>query len=310
MILSGNSAVHPSKPYLGRELPPRVLEKLASMPARGHGLNAWFLGAARMLQPYREPAEIESILAAAAAGQPFKTSEITRAVARVEGSADSRRTDIAGTWVSRTRTWPPLNLEQREAIIAGGAELHDLWEASPVRFDRKKSYAEEVIDALFPGNTLLCVGRSNAEFATRPREDWRGRLADMQLIVPSPMTQRFGVTQDGKTSEHSLDNTGPRRFLVVEQDAGTSDEQAAVLLYLAARAPLAAAVHSGSKSIHGWFYAEGRNEDANRRFMEFAVSLGADRATWTRSQFVRMPDGTRESGQRQTVFYFAPEVVQ
>ena len=68
------------------------------------------------------------------------------------------------------------------------------------------------------------------------------------------MTARIGRTQDGKESAHALSITGPRRFLVIEQDGGTIDEQSAVLLHLAERAPLAVAVHSGSKSIHGWFY--------------------------------------------------------
>jgi len=40
--------------------------------------------------------------------------------------------------------------------------------------------------------------------------------------------------------------------------------------------------------------------------MEYAVSLGADSATWTKSQFVRMPDGTRENGKRQEILYFNP----
>ena len=44
--------------------------------------------------------------------------------------------------------------------------------------------------------------------------------------------------------------------------------------------------------------------------MRYAVSLGADRATWTRSQFVRMPDGTRDNGKRQTVYFFNPEVLK
>jgi hypothetical protein len=95
---------------------------------------------------------------------------------------------------------------------------------------------------------------------------------------------------------------------VIEQDSGTIDEQAAVLLHLAERAPLAVAVHSGSKSIHGWFYCLGQSEEKLRSFMQYAVSLGADRATWTRSQFVRMPDGTRANGKRQAVYFFNPEV--
>jgi hypothetical protein len=48
-----------------------------------------------------------------------------------------------------------------------------------------------------------------------------------------------------------------------------------------------------------------RPEDL-KAFMDYAVSLGADKATWTRSQFVRMPDGTRDNGKRQTPYYFDP----
>ena len=120
------------------------------------------------------------------------------------------------------------------------------------------------------------------------------------------MSARTGHTQDDKQSEHSVDNTGSRRFLVIEQDGGTTDQQSAVLLHLAERAPLALAVHSGSKSIHGWFMAAGQPEHGLQRFMRYAVSLVADRATWTPSQFVRMPDGTRDNGNSQTVYFFNP----
>ncbi len=65
-----------------------------------------------------------------------------------------------------------------------------------------------------------------------------------------------------------------------------------------------------AKSIHGWFYCLGRPEERLRAFMNYAVSLGADRATWSRSQFVRMPDGTREGGARQAVYYFNPELLK
>jgi len=172
-----------------------------------------------------------------------------------------------------------------------------------------KSHTEEIIDALFPGNPLLCAGRSNRDFAKLSRQEWRGKLSALQFIVPNPMTARIGRTQEGKESEHTLEATGGRRFLVIEQDAGTSDEQAAVLLHLAERAPLTIAVHSGSKSIHGWFYCASQSEEKLRNFMRYAVSLGADRATWTRSQFVRMPDGARDNGKRQAVYFFNPSVL-
>jgi hypothetical protein len=186
----------------------------------------------------------------------------------------------------------------------------DLWERSPIRFDSAAAQTERIIDTLFPNDPLLCCAASNDQFATRTREEWRGELSALQLIVPSPMSARTGKTKDGRTSAHTLDNTGPRRFLVVEQDSGSADEQAGVLLHLATKAPLALAVHSGSKSIHGWFACKGQPEERLHAFMRYAVGLGADPATWTRSQFVRMPDGTRQNGSRQTVFYFNPEVLK
>ena len=122
------------------------------------------------------------------------------------------------------------------------------------------------------------------------------------------MTRRTGITQEGKESAHTFSNTGPRRFLVIEFDHGGVDEHAALLLHLAERAPLAIVVHSGNKSLHGWFYCVGQPEEKLQRFMQFAASLGADPATWTRSQFVRMPDGTNANRKRQTLYFFNPEI--
>jgi hypothetical protein len=290
-----------------KELPRFVRDLLSSPPPRGGGLNNWLYRVARVLHPYRPDDEIISLLQAATAGERVKYGEIERAVERSRATAWQPGQSAA---LARVPAWPRINTEQREAITATGLGLVEAWEVSPVRFEDKKSRAEEIIDVLFPGNPLLCVGQSSYDFSTCPRQEWRGRLAKKQLIVPSPMSATTGTTKDGRLSEHSLANTGPRRFLIIEQDMESADEQAAVLLHLAERWPLALAVHSGGKSLHGWFYCHGQSEDRLRRFMRYAVVLGADPATWTRSQFVRMPDGTRENGERQTVYFFNPAVIR
>ena len=123
------------------------------------------------------------------------------------------------------------------------------------------------------------------------------------------MSAPTGLTQDGRESERCLDNTGPRRFLVVEFDSGDIDNQAARLLHLRTIAPLAMAVHSGGKSIHGWFYCAGVPEDALRKFMSRCVTLGADSATWNRCQLVRVPEGRRDNGKPQRAFYFNPATI-
>ena len=293
-----------------KELPQFIRDMLASPPRAGEGVNLYLYRVARVLHPYRSESEIADVLRAVTAGcgRVVTEKEIRRAV---ENSKAAAWKPGEGNAEQATPSWPALNTEQREAVIAAiSVELVDLWEISPIRFEDNLSHSEDIIDALFPGNPLLCCGRTNFDFATLPREQWRGRLAEIQFVVPSPMTARTGYTQYGRESEHPLQNTGPRRFLVIEQDRGTVDEQVAILAHLAKHAPLALAVHSGSRSVHGWFFCAGQSENMLRGFMRCAVTLGADRVTWTRSQFVRIPDGTREGGKRQTTYFFNPGVVK
>ena len=283
--------------------------ELEPCPQSGTGVHAWIMRSAHAcrkagLSPEQAVREIESRITR----RPSPANEIPVAVEKAYDAAPAPG-EPSRQWNTAPK-WPAVNQEQREAVIAAGEGLVDLWEASPIRFEAGESHAEEIVDALFPENPLLCVGQSSSQFATRHREDFRGTLASQQLIVPSPMSSQTGRTQTGKVSEHTLENTGDRRFLVIEQDAGTADEQSAVLLHLAEIAPLVLAVHSGSKSIHGWFYCQGQAEARLLTFMRKAVTLGADRATWTRSQFVRMPDGTRDGGARQTAYYFNPRRIK
>jgi hypothetical protein len=225
--------------------------------------------------------------------------------------------------------WLIRDFELIGAVADMGSDLVDLWEASPVRLKSNEPNTDKVIDLLFPGNPLLCCGWTRHRFDTRPRTHWY-KLQDLQFIVPSPMAAPRGLTQQNKLSAHALSNTGARRFLIVEFDfdASNSSEEArllerlasegqdvrdlcaALLLHLAQKAPLTLAVHSGGKSLHGWFYCAGVPEEKVRRFFRYAVSLGADRATWGPSQFARMPDGLRQNGRRQTVYFFNPEIVK
>ncbi len=293
------------------DLPRFVRDLLASVPSHGEGVHRWLFRTARVLHPYRSETEIAATLRAAVAGCGRTVAEGEIADAILNSKACAWEPGAVGVQRSpRVSAWPTVDHQLRESITANGAGLYDLWENSPVRFEDGERYTERIVDVLFPGNPWLCVGATSRTFKTRHREELRGELAPLALIVPSPMKGQTGKTQEGGTSEHTLESTGPRRFLVVEFDTGTGDEQAALLLHLAERAPLALAVHSGGKSLHGWFYSAGQGEGATRGFMRYAVSLGADPLMWTRSQFARMPDGTRDTGQQQTVHFFNPAIVE
>jgi hypothetical protein len=216
-----------------------------------------------------------------------------------------------------------------KTVLDCPVRLKDLPSLSPVGVGGDIAMTEEIVNVLFLGNPLLCFGSSANAFRTRPRQYWRGRESRFQFIVPNPMSKGAGLTQDGRKSERCLDNTGPRRFLVAEFDISEDDPQwapyvqewktkgisvldanVALLLELGRRRlprlPLVLAVYSGGKSIHSWYWCEGLTDEQLRPFMVRAERLGADPATWTRCQLVRMPDGTRDNSRRQQVHFFAP----
>jgi hypothetical protein len=277
-------------------------------------------------------------MASADCGRALEPHEIPDAIRNSKAYASDPK-GMQGASVKSVTGWPEPNIEQIEAVVRDGIHLADLWERSPVRLEGY-SHAEELIDRLFPGNPLLCCGRTSNYFATGTREEWRGQLSGLSFIVPSPMTAEQGRRKsDGQLSPRTLENTSPRRYLVIECDFSTTardgntvtkmaplirslesdgitvaDMCSAVLWKLSVHAPLAMVVHSGGKSLHGWYPCAGQSEELLHRFMRYAVSLGADSATWTRCQFVRMPEGMRHNGNnpdvRQRVYYFNPEELQ
>ncbi len=307
-------------------IPPWLQDALDNPPMAGGGLNTWLFTISRQLHAHFTPEKIQEILTAKTQGgilgRTVAMGEITRAINR---SAECAWTPTGGDHSAqahalpvgeRESKWAPFNADLRHEIIERGAfRLADLWDESPVKVESPESPpCEWFIDALFPGNPFLCVGDSMSVFETWKKEDLRGTFSRRGLIVPSPMSRRKGLTQEGHLSEHSLDNTGPRKYLVIEFDeprpfAETCDGQAAIVSHLSTLAPLVMAVYSGKKSLHSWFNVAGEPDELVTCLMRYAVTLGADKATFTRSQFVRMPQGTRDNGARQLVNYFNPSMI-
>lgn len=283
-------------------------------PLAGSGVHSWlFAEACRCARQGMSKAEAESALQSRMTRPPSPKTEVgdsVKAAYREVEVADRPWCGVMDNRPEPAPRWPSPNDEQREAAAANHGGLNDLWELSPLRLEGEQNRAEEIADVIFPADSLLCCGLSCKVFDTLPRDAWRGRLAEQQFIVSSPMLTRYGQRKkDGELSAHTINNTGKRRFLIVEQDSGSADLQAGVLMHLSESAPLVLAVMSGGKSVHGWFFCEGRNEDSLRLWFSKAVALGADPKLWTRSQFTRMPDGTRDNGERQAPIYFNPSIL-
>jgi len=290
---------------------PQFLQDLIACPPRhGSGVHQWLFKCARQLHAHRSTEDITALLTAAVdgCGRHVPQDEIKAAV---DDAAACAWQPSGGSPVTTKPVpkWPEVNIDARQAAIihAGIAGIAGLLEMSPYSCAGKT--ADRFIAALFPGNPLLCVGMDKANFTTDTRQAFRGELSKLSLIVPSPMSARFGHCKaNGKESAHTLENTGPRHYLVTEFDSGTPDEQAALIWHLQQFAPLVMVLSSGGKSLHAWWNCQGIPDDNLVKFMRYAVSLGADPATWTRSQFVRLPGGWRADNQRrQEVFYCHPE---
>lgn len=265
-------------------------------PTAGEGVHRWIYHVVcRMVEANIDDHEIVSYCAehSTRALQPYE----------VENAIRSRRGSLQNSNRTTRPHWPrPSTILVDQ--ITGTKTVNDLSNASPTQLEGLNS--DRVIDHLFPGNPLLCCGVSSRTFATRSRDEWRGQLAKLQLIVPSTMNARHGLTQAGKRSAHTLENTGPRKYLVVEFDEGSHDDHASLLFHLNTTVtPLVCAVASGNKSLHGWFLVEDWSEDKLVNFFKRATSVGADPATWTKSQFVRMPNGKRDNGSNQTTLYLS-----
>jgi hypothetical protein len=269
--------------------------ELPDCPKSGTGVHNWLWKAAWKCRESDVPmSEAIRILTEGMSRPPTNGDEVVVTVANVYAADPDK--------LSAKEKWPLRNTVKRQQVCASGFTLADLGAASPV----KAPVAAAVIRALFRGHELLCCGWEERRFDTRPLDMW-DKLETMRYIVPSPMSAVWGKTKAGHPSKHSLENTGPRRFLICEFDTGTLDEHAALARELSTAAPLVLCVHSGGKSLHSWFNVDGWEEVKTRTFFNYAVSLGADNKLWLRSQFTRMPGGRHASGAVQTIHYFNPK---
>lgn len=290
------------------EFPQFLKDLLSCPPEHGQGVHQWLFKVARHLHAHRDSETICDLLAAAVdgCGRDVPRSEIADAVESAKAVA-WEPTGRSHKPATRPRPkWPEMDRERiAELERQDPFALTALNYLSPVSIHSHIHDADCLLERLFPGDPLLCVAQGHPKTAQTLRRSEITNAGQFSHIVPSPMTKPEGLNKKGNPTPRCLENTGPRNYLVAEFDEANHGQQCAVIRYLATIAPLVMVVDSAGKSLHAWFNCSGIDETKIRKFFRYAVSLGADDATWTRCQLVRMPLGYRpEKEARQTVLYF------
>lgn len=268
---------------------------LENPPAPGEGRHHWLFKVGRCLRAQRWPAN--------------KVKECLADICKAQGWSDRAgktiddicaKLDLPLPQGDRLPPWPAPNPGARHARAL----------LTEPRFDAHLDTghtAQEILPVLFGGNaTLCCIGWDTYRFTTMRLLDLLPTAHTAPFIVANAMRD-FSADGSKRCRANSCLPEN-RKWLVVEFDQGEPREfQAAVLSSLHSNDhPLALAVWSGGKSIHGWFNVEALSPFEKLKLFRFAVWLGADSTLWDTSKLVRMPGGNRD-GARQTVLYWEPE---
>jgi hypothetical protein len=264
-------------------------------PGRGH---TWLLRAAANLRHYHGPEAVFQFLRAVCdqwADRKVPDDEIRKTIRKAFSPLPS------GPRGKSSIPWPPAAREKIEAILAPRA-APGWW-----GFPAFRGTASEILPRLFNAGEFVCTGAEADAGETRTLEEVLAAGPEgLQFIVPNPMRGRLATTSEGRPSPRCKANILCRRFLVVESDSVEKEAQARILDFLGGFLPLVMVVDSGGKSLHGWFYVEGLQQEAAEAFFRVACALGADSALWVPCQWVRLPGGTRagESPRIQRIVYF------
>lgn len=270
-----------------------TVEWFAKGPPEG-GTHRWiFTAAAKLRHLFSQDScytYLRKVVDAYVLHRPIPDREIMDAVNRVYESQSDFPTLRASI------DWP----DRKENIIKVALEEH-----APICNLEEKITAKEALPQLFWADELVCYGPSKFSAAVTDPVNLSHFAEKMQFIVANPARALTGKTKDGKDSARCQANVAFRRYLVTEFDhMPDKADQARLLTLLAKLRHLVMVVDSGSKSLHGWFEAEGAREGDCILFYGMAIMLGADPTRWDIGGWVRMPGGVRDNGKRQNIVYW------
>ena len=193
------------------------------------------------------------------------------------------------------REWADKN---KEAIIKKyDWPLADVYHESPFMTDDSSFDADIFLKAMYQPEDVLWIGQpqeSGEKFSEKFKTagEWMETKDFGNFICPS-------VFKTGSFSR-SKDNVIARPYLVLESDELTLDETGSLFKWLRGFMYLKSVIHSGGKSLHGWFAFP--SDQLFKKLKILLPELGFDWHLFTASQPVRMP-GVRRGESWQTILW-------
>ena len=286
----------------------RILERLTPPPE--YGVHTWTLSTARKCRNLgisRDPTEalIKAFEPLLRDGRNFQFNEVENAVNKAFSTDLKAEASRVSDSISRMQ-WDSVLTSEIHTLFGKGP---DDWRAISLPHTEKLT-PKEVLEIIMKPSpeSLICVGYKNGEYGfkriTKEFQEYKN-LEYYAYVIPAFMTARSGMTQSGKTSAGAKSNTGERLFNVVDLDDPPPEEHSSILWELSKHREPALVLRTGGKGLHGWFPVA---EDDDH-FWHAAVLLGADvRIYKNKAQLVRLPNGTRDNGERQEVLFINPNL--
>lgn len=297
---------HPS--LENKPLPDWIVKKLAHAPRRGEGCHLWLYGMACDLLPWRAEERVYAIIREAVNDLRVMDREIRETVKNALHGANLWQPgggSCHGGIVCSEDPLKPFDLQAwlKDHCPNEITEL-DLEGSCPdFYFTTPLAPWQLALRAAIPDNEIVCVQSFNNDpppQAAKSVGEWlKHSDAPGQFICINPLKDAAGVLkerEDGSVcrSVRCLANISRRLYIVVEFDSHDMGTQLRIHAWLSLFLPLLLLVHSGRRSVHGWYYVPGMSDEEVQALFSFLKLLGVDGACKDASRLTRLPGAVRQ----------------
>lgn len=300
----------------------RYEAELVTIPSPGSGCHPRLLAVANLgIRAGLAPERIEQDLRTSIPTGSRRVSDREIRAAVSKAAAEHEPTALRDWRPARRRAEPEVDGKKlREEIMRhGSSDMADLWEASSIRLlDDPAQDAAVLLRALYdPSDFVFIGGRYDKQ--VQAVSQWLDEIkqggAVWPHIVPNVLDGEEHETSTGSRSYRCDAAVVGFRCAVVEFDTISLEEQTRFWTGILARDlfPVAAIIHSGSKSLHGWIRVSCHDRDEWERqveqdlFARWLSPVGVDAACRNESRLSRLPGHFRvETKSWQRLLYLNP----